>query len=259
MIPNCLQKCAKETCPNPLVDASRGIFCAQHKEELGDLCHVADCTNPKQAGTKACIGHRDTWKAYISRFGRSTLLGIRRLLRRADEEAVPWNNARRTRSAAADHDEEGEPILPNRKHYFSAGRYYCVETLCKPCGVVLGWAKFFRSESPTQIVEFLERMFPREEQRPSYVVIDKGCLLLKRIVAMGKWESWKKTTRFIVDSYHYINHRATDHLCRTWCNPAPLNGQAPNLVRQIRDRNGNLQWTRAFNTQVAIVMVLQRI
>lgn len=233
-----------------MVDASRGIFCANHLVQHGHLCHVADCEDARHGTTKACLAHQRTWNEYIARFGRSTLLGIRRLLRRAEEEVLPWNPAHRTRAAAAAHDTDGEPILPNRKHYFSAGRYYCVETLCKPCGVVLAWAKFFRSESPTQIVAFLEKIYPREEQRPSYVAVDKGCLLLKRIVAMGKWESWKKTTRFIVDSYHYINHRATDHLCRTWCNPAPLNGQAPNLVHRHIDNQGRTQLSRAFNTQV---------
>jgi hypothetical protein len=60
---------------------------------------------------------------------------------------------------------------------------------------------------------------------------------------------WHQTTRFIVDSYHYTNHSAKDTLCSTWCNPAPTDGSAPNLVVMARDKKGNPYWKRAFNTQ----------
>jgi len=59
------------------------------------------------------------------------------------------------------------------------------------------------------------------------------------------------TTRFVVDSYHYTNHKATDTLCRTWCNPAPSDGSAPNLVLPATDKHGNPCWQRAFNSQVS--------
>jgi len=60
---------------------------------------------------------------------------------------------------------------------------------------------------------------------------------------------WKETTRFIVDSYHYINHRTVDYLCCKWCNPAPLNGSAPNLIQVAHDKNGQEYLQRAYNSQ----------
>ncbi|KAF8315570.1 hypothetical protein F5887DRAFT_907363 [Amanita rubescens] len=51
------------------------------------------------------------------------------------------------------------------------------------------------------------------------------------------------------NTYHYSNHRATDQLCREWCNPAPMNGSAPNLVIAGRTAEGELYYKRAFNTQ----------
>jgi hypothetical protein len=41
-----------------------------------------------------------------------------------------------------------------------------------------------------------------------------------------------------------------DYLCRKWCNPAPLNGSAPNLVVVENDAHGNPHYKCAFNTQV---------
>ncbi|KAF8989650.1 hypothetical protein BDQ17DRAFT_1393270 [Cyathus striatus] len=57
------------------------------------------------------------------------------------------------------------------------------------------------------------------------------------------------TTRFIVDSYYYVNYRTTDYTCCKWCNPAPLNGSAPNLVVVESDIHGRPHHKRAFNTQ----------
>ncbi|KAF8883466.1 hypothetical protein BD779DRAFT_1612302 [Infundibulicybe gibba] len=106
-------------------------------------------------------------------------------------------------------------------------------TICAPCGVVIAWTKFDKAESPTNILQFLEDVYPTEETS----------------IANKSWEMWSRTSRFIVDSYHYINHQATDYLCRKWCNPAPLDGSAPNLVVVATDNNGKPYYQRAFNTQ----------
>ncbi|KAF9493477.1 hypothetical protein BDN71DRAFT_1395002, partial [Pleurotus eryngii] len=60
---------------------------------------------------------------------------------------------------------------------------------------------------------------------------------------------WEPTTRIIVNFYHYINHQVTDYFCQTWCNPAPLNGAAPNLVVVDEDKEGRPYYKSAFNTQ----------
>ena len=44
-----------------------------------------------------------------------------------------------------------------------------------------------------------------------------------------------------------------DALCAKYCNPAPFDGSAPNLVQYAKDKHGVLQMKRAFNTQEDIV------
>ena len=124
--------------------------------------------------------------------------------------------------------------------------------VCAPCGVVIAWTKFAKSESPTKILQFLGRVYPSEDSRPDYICIDKACLVLRTSISNGTWDIWKKTTQFIVDSYHYVNHQTTDYLCRKWCNTAPLNGSAPNLVIVENDQQGQPHYKRAFNTQVIL-------
>ena len=86
--------------------------------------------------------------------------------------------------------------------------------------------------------------------KPDYICIDKACLVLRTCVANSSWrQTWSRTSRFIVDAYHYTNHSADNNLCRTWCNPTPRDGSAPNLVITGRTRDGNTFRKSAFNTQ----------
>ena len=55
------------------------------------------------------------------------------------------------------------------RNYFSVKWFYCVETICAPCGVVVAWIKFDKSESPTKILNFLESVYLTEELRPDYI------------------------------------------------------------------------------------------
>ena len=149
------------------------------------------------------------------------------------------------------HDDEDMPEIEH-KTYFSASIFYCVEKICTPCGVVIAWAKFAKSESPTKILAFLEQVFHTEESKPDYICIDKACNVLKTALRNGSWErAWEKTTRFIVDSYHYLNHQDEDELCRKWCNPASADGSAPNLVIKGKDKHGKTCFRCAYNTQVS--------
>jgi len=178
--------------------------------------------------------------------GKKNFHGARRMLRNPAEN-LPWIPARESYSQP--HDELVPD--PQRGHYFTPSRTYCIETICAPCGTVIAWATFAKSESPTNILEFLESVYPTEESRPDYICIDKACLVLRTAVANRSWDRvWKKTTRFIVDAYHYTNHRTTDELCRKWCNPAPQDGSAPNLVIVAQDDTGASYYKRAFNTEV---------
>ena len=126
-----------------------------------------------------------------------------------------------------------DPPLPS--YFFIPSCFYYDKTICAPCGVVIGLTKFDGSESPTNILNFLGSVYPTEESQPDYICIDKTCQVLATAVANGSWEIWKRTSWFLVDSYHYTSKH---FLCHKYCNPAPKNGQAPNLVIVEHDENG---------------------
>jgi len=236
--------CAYGNCIAELSNARGGVFCALHEQEYGSKCHVQSCNDPKIGGTKACQLHQPEWNTYLKKHTHQKLSGFKRMLRHTGEN-LAWQPT--TESRTQPHDEP----MPEVTHstYFTPNRFYCVETICAPCGIVVAWAKFAKSESPTNILAFLESVYPTEDSRPDYVCIDKACQVLSHSIACGSWNEWSKSTCFIVDSYHYINHRVTDFLCRKWCNPAPLDGSAPNLVIVEHNKNGQAYYKCAFNTQ----------
>ena len=47
------------------------------------------------------------------------------------------------------HDEPASEI--QRANFFGPAQFYCVETICAPCGVVIAWTKFTKAESPKNI------------------------------------------------------------------------------------------------------------
>ena len=237
--------CAFNNCESELLNARGSSFCAIHERAYGSKCRMVGCNNEKIHLTQACQQHKNEWDKHIHNRSPGALAGVRRMLRRPGEN-VDWLPNLQHNSLPHD-----GPVPSDRenKHYFSPNRFYCVETVCAPCGAVIAWSKFAKSESPTKIMNFLNCLYPTKESRPAYICIDKACTVLKFIANNDAYADWLETTHFIVDSYHYTNHVATDTICRTWCNPAPSDGSAPNLVIPTTDKNGNPCFRRAFNTQ----------
>ena len=242
--------CAFDNCIADLDNSRGGAFCTNHEIEFGAKCRVHNCQNDKINSTQACLEHQGQWKKHVQNNSRQSMVGVRRMLQRPNEN-LPWDPVRGRNHQPHD---QNMPEEVQRSNYFRPGRFYCVETITAPCGIVIAWSKFARSESPTNIIAFLESVYPTEDSRPDYICIDKGCLVLRHCIASGHWDSWQRTSRFIVDSYHYTNHEVTDVLCRKWCNPAPTNGSAPNLVVIAHDKNGEPYYKRAFNTQVCFFL-----
>ena len=152
------------------------------------MCHMRDCDNLKVSGSQTCAQHQNRWYSHIVRYGCQSLLGIRRLLRRSEEENLEWlpNHQPNTQC----HDEPAPTV--RQANYFIAPRFNCVETLCAPCAVVVAWTKFAKSESPTNILNFLEEVYPTEESRPAYICIDKACSLLRTAISNGSWGVGRK-------------------------------------------------------------------
>ena len=200
--------CAFENCTADLDNSRGGAFCANHETEFGVKCRVRNCQNDKVNMTQACDEHQSQWKKHLNDYSQHSMAGVRRMLQRPNE-SLPWNPVQGRDHQP--HDQEAPEV--QRPNYFRPARFYCVETITAPCGIVIAWTKFAKSESPTNIMAFLESVYPTEDSHPDYICIDKACLVLRHCISSGSWDDWKKTSCFIVDSYHYTNHQVTDELC----------------------------------------------
>ncbi|KAJ6626086.1 hypothetical protein B0H10DRAFT_2161625 [Mycena sp. CBHHK59/15] len=156
------------------------------------------------------------------------------------EDNIPTGPALRVDLGALG-DTPGDEVV----HTFKEKMTYCLQTVQWACGFPIGWGKCHRSESSPQVLDILDKIWEDyPESKPSFIMYDDTCSLLRHIVTQDPTNPWLVTTKFIVDAWHYIGHHATNILCRLWCNPAPVNGSQPDLILVEED-------THAFNTETA--------
>ena len=136
--------CAFDNCTGPLSNArGRGeSFCRVHKTEFRNFCRVRNCKNNRVDSTQACQQHRNEWYKYTQSRTTSSLAGVRQMLRHPND-ILPWNPE--VPRNIQPHDEEAPEV--EKKNYFSPSRFYCVETICAPCGVVIAWCYVFHFSS----------------------------------------------------------------------------------------------------------------
>ncbi|KAJ6518179.1 hypothetical protein C8R47DRAFT_1232236 [Mycena vitilis] len=251
------KKCALNDCKNPLCNYKNGRFCEVHLP-LRLVCGIIPCGLPiRSADSVTCVtpAHIQWHKQYEDRFHRLNFPGVQRVIRRqAGTPAAAAGAAHPVRGPSLQIQLQALGETPGDQvvHTFKAKTIYCLQTIQWACGVPIGWGKCYKSESAPQVLAFLNKVWEDyPDKRPGFVVYDKACELLRHIVTQNIDDSWIASTKFIVDAWHYIGHRATDILCRTRCNPAPSDGSQPDLVITQVDENGVAHQTRAFNTETA--------
>ncbi|KAF9470353.1 hypothetical protein BDN70DRAFT_909533 [Pholiota conissans] len=244
--------CALNECQQPLDNFKNGRFCFNHLN-LRQICGIIPCGRPTATEVSVTCdsnAHRQWHEKYMKRFNRLSYPGVRRVIRRQQNPSASAN-------PFSLHIEQELPSLGNIpgnevSHTFRARSVYCVETVQWACGIPIGWGKCYNSESAPQVLGIISRIWEgRENLRPSFIAYDDACDLLRHIATQGNPGGWINSTKFIVDAWHYIGHRATDILCRLWCNPAPTNGSQPDLIIVSKDTQGTPHSTRAFNTETA--------
>jgi hypothetical protein len=267
-----LKICAVPQCKNPLVNYRDGRFCRQHKDEYTGRCGIANCGREAQQGGMTCDlpDHQRYWKAWSRRFRRIPYQGLQRVIRQQySTDPLPHNPQWHTANTEL-HVQRDLPSLDGIdgaqvRTTFRARKVFCIETIQWSCGFPIAWGKCYDSESPSQVLKFINDIWhPRADSRPAFIIYDNACKLLPHIIAQGWHDFWLGTTRFIVDVFHYISHSDDDTLCREWCNPAPMDGSQPDLVVAVsRSETANSEMdgltnaterpvlTRAFNTETA--------
>ncbi|KAI0753968.1 hypothetical protein C8Q80DRAFT_1349911 [Daedaleopsis nitida] len=247
------RKCALDNCTNPLVNYRSGRFCQDHLD-LERICGIIPCGEPVHSpGAVTCnsVEHREWHMRWVSRFKRMSFPGVQRVIRR--QQAQPAEPGGHRPSLHIDLPPLAAVPGDEVVHTFRAKTTYCLETVQWACGMPIGWGKCYRSESMPQVRAILNGIWPEEKAElcPSFMVFDDACDLLRHIVTQNPGDSWIQSTKFIVDAWHYIGHKATDLLCRLWCNPAPRGGSQPDLVLVHTDGQGVTRTVRAFNTETA--------
>ncbi|KAJ7030807.1 hypothetical protein C8F04DRAFT_1263494 [Mycena alexandri] len=244
IFPRIMKKLTEDT---EFADGRRGytrLAAMDGKTITHKICAVTVCqgdvVNYKN-GALTCDdqAHKDWHSQYLNRFARQSFPGVQRVIRKQTAGQSRFG----TEAAAGANGPNLHPTLPplngvegaDVSHTFRAAKDLLLTY--DPMGVWLS--------------DWMGQMLYIGKLATGFIAYNDACNLLRHIVTQNPDDPWIKTSRFIVDSWHYIGHRATDVLCRLWCNPAPTNGSQPDLVTVQVDDNGRTHTTRAFNTETA--------
>ena len=163
--------CAYDNCTSDLTNYRGGPLCQVHEHDFRNRCCVRDCTGTVFASTMACTVHQALWKKYKLDYSSESLAGSKRVLN-CHQENLPWNLTDDHK-----HQPHNQPAPDPRrfKHFFGPATFYCVETICTSCGAVIAWARSAKSESESNILAFLNKVYPSMDSHPDYICIDKAC------------------------------------------------------------------------------------
>lgn len=160
------------------------------------------------------------------------------------------------------------PDLTKPRTMWSYGRIARIQVLVWACGCPAGWEKLYSNEDVPELLEFLDSVCEDPAQLPTILAYDNACKILAYIAPRPELHHWLRRIQLIVDSFHFAGHSKNDVLCRKFCDPAPLDGSAPDLVVPLvevppatshKRRRAPLErsFRRAFNTEVGLRSLLR--
>ncbi|KIJ52983.1 hypothetical protein M422DRAFT_155836 [Sphaerobolus stellatus SS14] len=135
---------------------------------------------------------------------------------------------------------------------FKVKKVHCVQTFQWTGSVPIAWGKCYTGENLSQVYELMYDIWKdHPEDRPGFLFYDDACNLVHHMLTSHPEPPWLHSTRFIVDAFHYMTHRATDAVCCLWCNPLPADGSKPDLLISQVNEAGEIILQCAYSSEAA--------
>ncbi|KAJ6602853.1 hypothetical protein DFH09DRAFT_1470889 [Mycena vulgaris] len=248
-------RCQASHCTEEL-DSNRDHFCPQHAD-LHNICAIVGCDSPILPNKKTCADpeHNEIERLHYERGKAAFTLRARLQKHRLahplngldDEEDVPpamdtaddiesfrvrddgtvqintENNPGSIgvtdEACAASKSETG-----NRKYkaLFGRSRTHNLQTICRPCGILVAQAPFYNAEAVSNVLLFVQKVFsvPRAH-KPEHLIYDTNCDAKQQVLAHPEHWSWFLDVGMTVDVFHFLHkHDITHEFCQKHCNPA---------------------------------------
>eukprot|EP00951_Prasinocladus_malaysianus_P014120 scaffold107422_cov25-Prasinocladus_malaysianus.AAC.1 len=210
----CGHRCAEHACANTPSN-SRVRFCDDHAHlELRCAASLGDgafCEEPSRADHLTCEAHADIERQYGGaipyHFVRPRNLGESQHAWRAN-----FNNYWRERKK-------------HRRVPFSRAFQFGFWFAVRPCGVILACKPMVEHESPRDLLQWLNSLFPTDDIRPCYIVYDRACQVWRTLQPENSNADWAeiwgdpRMVMWLVDRFHYKGHSRDDDVCRVNCSP----------------------------------------
>ncbi|KAJ6592961.1 hypothetical protein B0H19DRAFT_1279753 [Mycena capillaripes] len=229
--------CGVHDCPEPLIN-NRHRFCHGH-DYRHHICAVEGCEHPVEPQFMTCTitEHRELELNHKKR-DKALFPELRGRLQRASV-----SNPDDAFEAQVTAEEVEEMTIPdpaqenceaakdpngNRKirALFGRHRTHNEQIFVRPCGMIVAHATFYASESVSQTVDMLQKVFHVDGSMPDIVIYDNNCALYKYLVHQNI--QLFDTVGFPVDVFHWKCKHAKDGIeCSYHCNPTLF----PELLR----------------------------
>ncbi|GAA5923839.1 uncharacterized protein JCM15063_003783 [Sporobolomyces koalae] len=238
--------------------------------------------------TEACCdpSHQSAWYAFVKK--RESIVSRGWIRQRTLPRTPGGSNIAFDGPLDSEKRHETGPKTPAIQdqilHSWALRRSSKLQLLVAACGTPLAWTTFAEGESPRSVLQFLSsahEQFNRDPAIssatfPSYIAYDRACDVLRQAAepptaspsSQDPFEtprkhrrrqdptqslpSFLKTSRLVVTGFHQQCHSTSDAVCQSFCNSAPLDGSAPDLVIPYVSKGSHLRvFERAFNTSAA--------
>ncbi|GAA5961222.1 hypothetical protein JCM3765_002873 [Sporobolomyces pararoseus] len=286
--------CAAPSCSNPpLKQTRKSRFCEIHRK-YHKVCGIVGCDNPiapavrNKLASEACCDREHTalWEKFVRR--REAVKSRGWIAPNAYKSGTSLASMEYCESEH-EREEVSSSSTEEVNTTWSLRRVSKVQLLVGSCGTPLAWSKFSNGESPRNVLRFLTlvhaqlALIPETSTHPlfpSYIAYDRACDVLREAVlsstssifqnpfetprkrrrnAPAPLPSFLESSRIVVTGFHQQCHSASDEICKQFCNSAPLDGSAPDLVTPFvsststtGSTRSNLRlFERAFNTSAA--------
>ncbi|KAF8159023.1 hypothetical protein K438DRAFT_1985956 [Mycena galopus ATCC 62051] len=226
-------RCQVAHCTEELAN-NRHRFCPLH-HHLHEICAVVGCNAPVRADKKTCDNreHAEMERLHYER-GQAAFTLKTRLQRH--RIAHPQNGLDDQSPDAVDTADDIETFhLDDTSHLrihsednpgsykalFGRSRTDNLQTIVRPCGVIVAQAPFYNAEAVSNVLYFVQKVFsvPRAH-KPEHLIYDTNCDAKQQVLAHPDHWSWFLDVGMMVDVFHFLHkHDERHEFCQEHCNP----------------------------------------
>ncbi|KAJ7104619.1 hypothetical protein C8R44DRAFT_640225, partial [Mycena epipterygia] len=107
------------------------------------------------------------------------------------------------------------------KALFGRSRTHNLQSICRPCGVIVAQASFYNTKAVSNVLLFVQKVFSIPcVHKLEHLVYNTNCDAKQQVLAHPNHWWWYHDVGMSVDVFHFLNKHDINHeFCQKYCNP----------------------------------------